>query len=118
MVGLLLCWATETIEVPFTCFVKEELKDSHDGKVKAFGWASDSYNVAPRAYRPVLHIDGDALFVDDMHWGYRSSWAETSGKIPIAINTRLEKISNRYWSDLLKRGRTSVLAYRLVSMDR
>lgn len=72
--------------------------------------AQSSYNVAPGTYRPVLHADGDALFVDDMHWGYRSSWAEASGQIPIAINTRLEKISNRYWSGLLKRGRAIVPA--------
>jgi putative SOS response-associated peptidase YedK len=43
--------------------------------------AENSYNVAPGSYRPVMHVDGDALFVDDMHWGYRSSWAEASGKI-------------------------------------
>jgi putative SOS response-associated peptidase YedK len=72
--------------------------------------AESSYNVSPGTYRPVLHVDGDALFVDDMHWGYRSSWAEASGKIPIAINTRLEKITNRYWSGLLKRGRAIVPA--------
>ena len=42
-----------------------------------------------------MHLDGDALFVDDIYWEYRSSWAETSGKIPVAIDTRLEKISNR-----------------------
>jgi putative SOS response-associated peptidase YedK len=57
-----------------------------------------------------MHVDGDALFVDDMHWGYRSSWAEASGKIPVAINTRLEKIGNRYWGPLLKRGRAIVPA--------
>jgi putative SOS response-associated peptidase YedK len=84
-----------------------------------FGWADEifnrsnaegSYNVAPGSYRPVLHADGDALFVDDMHWGYRSSWAQASGKIPVAINTRLEKITNSYWRTLLKRGRAVVPA--------
>jgi putative SOS response-associated peptidase YedK len=84
-----------------------------------FAWADElfnrshaegSYNVAPGSFRPVLHVDEDALFVDDMFWGYRSSWAEASGKIPVAINTRLEKISNRYWSGLLKRGRAIVPA--------
>ena len=72
--------------------------------------AGDSYNVAPGTWRPVMHVDGDGLFVDDMFWGYRSSWAEASGKIPVAINTRLEKITNRYWSGLLKRGRSIVPA--------
>lgn len=57
-----------------------------------------------------MHIDDGNLFVDDLHWGYRSAWAEASGKIPIAINTRLEKITNRYWSPLLKRGRVIVPA--------
>lgn len=84
-----------------------------------FAWADEvfnrseaegSYNVAPGTYRPVLHVDGGALFADDMHWGYRSAWAEASGKIPIAINTRLEKITNSYWRTLLKRGRAIVPA--------
>ena len=51
--------------------------------------------MVPETYRPVMHLDGDAPFVDDIHWEYRSSWAETSGKIPVAIDTGLEKISNR-----------------------
>lgn len=72
--------------------------------------ADNSYNVAPGSYRPVMHVDDGALFVDDMHWGYRSAWAEASGQIPVAINTRLEKIGNRYWSGLLKRGRAIVPA--------
>jgi putative SOS response-associated peptidase YedK len=73
--------------------------------------AQDSHNVCPGTYRPVLHADGDALFADDLFWGYRASWAEASGKkIPIAINTRLERISNRYWCSLLRRGRAIVPA--------
>lgn len=84
-----------------------------------FAWADEifirseaegSVNVAPGTYRPVLHVDGGALFADDMHWGYRSAWAEASGKIPMAINTRLEKITNSYWRSLLKRGRALVPA--------
>jgi putative SOS response-associated peptidase YedK len=55
-----------------------------------------------------MHLDGGALFVDDVHWGYRSAWAEASGKIPMAINTRLDKILNRYWKPLLKSGRAIV----------
>jgi len=84
--------------------------------------AEGSYNVAPGTWRPVLHahtgadanVDSDAdagtLYVDDMFWGYQASWAEASGKIPVAINTRLEKITNRYWSGFLKRGRAIVPA--------
>jgi putative SOS response-associated peptidase YedK len=73
--------------------------------------AEDSFNVCPGSYRPVLHVDGDALFADDVFWGYRASWAEAGDKkIPVAINTRLEKITNRYWSGLLRRGRAIVPA--------
>ena len=64
--------------------------------------AKDSYNVAPGTFRPVLHMEDDQLVVDDLHWGYRSAWAEASGKVPMAINTRAEKISNSYWRGLLK----------------
>lgn len=58
----------------------------------------------------MIHIEDDHLFIDDLHWGYRSAWAEASGKIPMAINTRLEKIANRYWKPLLKSGRAIVPA--------
>lgn len=73
--------------------------------------ASDSYNVAPGMYRPVLYVEGEQHIVSDLHWGYRSRWAETSGKIPVAINTRLEKISNAYWRGLLQNGRAIVPAF-------
>lgn len=66
--------------------------------------ASNNFNVAPGTYRPVLHVEDGVLFADDLHWGYRSAWAEASAKIPMTINTRLEKISNSYWRPLLKRG--------------
>jgi putative SOS response-associated peptidase YedK len=72
--------------------------------------AVDSFNVAPGTYRPVLHVEEGILIADDLHWGYRSAWAEASGKIPMAINARLEKISNSYWRPLLKRGRIVVPA--------
>lgn len=73
--------------------------------------ADDSFNVAPGTFRPVLHADNDQLVVDDLHWGYRSAWAEASGKVPIAINTRAEKIANSYWRGLLKNGRSIVPAF-------
>lgn len=72
--------------------------------------AEDNVNGAPGTYRPILRRDGGALFIDDVYWGYRSAWAETSGKIPMAINTRLHKILNRYWKPLLKGGRAIVPA--------
>ena len=87
--------------------------------IQNFEWANEAfnrsqaegkYNVSPGSHRPVFHVEGDDLFIDDLHWGYRSSWAEASGKIPMAINTRLEKITNRYWKPLLKKGRAIVPA--------
>lgn len=72
--------------------------------------AESSFNVAPGTYRPVLHTVDGAMFAEDMHWGYRSAWAEASGKIPMAINTRLEKITNNYWLPLLKCGQVIVPA--------
>ena len=87
--------------------------------IQNFEWAEETfnrsqaagkYNVSPGSHRPVMHIEDDSLFVDDLHWGYRSAWAEASGKIPMAINTRLEKITNRYWKPLLKKGRAIVPA--------
>jgi putative SOS response-associated peptidase YedK len=87
--------------------------------IQNFAWAGEAFNrsqaeskfnVSPGSYRPVMHIEDDALFIDDLHWGYRSSWADASGQIPMCINTRLEKITNRYWKPLLKRGRAIVPA--------
>ena len=70
--------------------------------------APTRFNVAPGMYRPVLHADGEsgAHLVDDLHWGYQASWAV--GKVPVTINTRLEKITGKYWSRLLKTGRAIV----------
>lgn len=87
--------------------------------IQNFAWAGEAFNrsqaeskfnVSPGSYRPVMHIEDDELFIDDLHWGYRSSWADASGKIPMCINTRLEKITNRYWKPLLKKGRAIVPA--------
>ena len=87
--------------------------------IQNFEWAQElfnrsqaegRYNVAPGSVRPLLHMQGDGLFLDDVYWGYRSAWAQASGKLPMAINTRLEKINNRYWISLLRRGRAVVPA--------
>ncbi len=83
---------------------------------RLFGWADAAFdsesapttNAAPGTYRPVMHLQDGAPRVDDVFWGYRAKWAE--GKIPIAINARLEKLSNRYWSRLAKTGRGIVAA--------
>jgi putative SOS response-associated peptidase YedK len=82
----------------------------------AFGWADAVYdsesapttNAAPGTYRPVLHVQDGEHRVDDVFWSYRPKWAE--GKIPIAINARLEKLGSSYWSRLLKNGRGVVPA--------
>jgi putative SOS response-associated peptidase YedK len=81
-----------------------------------FGWADAVYdseavpghNVSPGTYRPVMHIQDGQPRVDDVFWSYRARWAE--GKVPICINARLEKLSNRYWRGLLKNGRGVVAA--------
>lgn len=65
--------------------------------------ARPSFNACPGTYRPLMHIVDDQLRVEDLYWGYRASWAV--GKVPVAINARLEKITNRYWCSLLKSGR-------------
>lgn len=85
--------------------------------VAAFGWADAAYrsqaeptcNAAPGTRRPVMHMQGGAPQVDDVYWGYRAAWA--AGKIPIAYNARLEKITNNYWGKLLKTGRALVPAH-------
>jgi putative SOS response-associated peptidase YedK len=82
----------------------------------AFGWADAVFdsesapttNAAPGTYRPVLHFQDGEHRVDDVFWSYRPKWAE--GKIPIAINARLEKLGSSYWSRLLKNGRGVVPA--------
>ena len=87
--------------------------------IRNFAWADaafnrsqaeSKFNVCPGTNRPVLHVQDGELFVDDLHWGYKSKWAESSGKLPMAVNTRLENINNRYWKPLLKKGRAIVPA--------
>jgi putative SOS response-associated peptidase YedK len=83
---------------------------------KVFGWTDAVFdsesgpttNAAPGTYRPVLHVQDGEHRVDDVFWSYRPKWAE--GKIPIAINARLEKLGSSYWSRLLKNGRGVVPA--------
>jgi putative SOS response-associated peptidase YedK len=72
------------------------------------GQAAPSYNASPGTHRPLLRLIGDRLAVDDLFWGYRAAWA--AAKMPIAINARLEKLSNRYWQPLVAAGRAIVPA--------
>jgi putative SOS response-associated peptidase YedK len=65
-------------------------------------------NAAPGSYRPVMHVQDGECRVDDVFWGYRAKWAE--GKVPISINARMDKLANRYWSRLVKKGRGIVPA--------
>jgi putative SOS response-associated peptidase YedK len=60
-------------------------------------------NAAPGSYHPVMHAEDGEHRVDDVFWGYRAKWAE--GKVPITINARMDKLANRYWSRLVKKGR-------------
>jgi putative SOS response-associated peptidase YedK len=55
-----------------------------------------------------MHIREGERHVDDVFWSYRAKWAE--GKVPITINARLDKLANRYWASLVKRGRGIVPA--------
>lgn len=84
-----------------------------------FSWATElynrsmaagSFNVPPGTYRPVMRVDDDRLVVEDLFWGYRSVFAERK-KIPLASNTKLEKIMGSYWKPLLNRGRVIVPAH-------
>lgn len=70
--------------------------------------AAPSFNAAPGTCRPLMRVVDDQLVIEDLFWGYRAAWA--AGKVPIAINARLEKLGNRYWSPLLKAGRAIVPA--------
>lgn len=90
-----------------------------DRLIRNFAWAADAfnrshaegkYNVCPGTFRPVMHVEDGELFIDDLHWGYKSKWSDSSGSVPMAVNTRLENINNRYWKPLLKKGRAIVPA--------
>lgn len=94
-------------------------KSDIDRLIRTFNWADAAFNrsraeskvnVCPGTYRPVMHIEDGDLFVDDLHWGYKSKWADATGSLPMAVNTRLENINNRYWKPLLKKGRAIVPA--------
>ena len=70
--------------------------------------STPSYNAAPGTYRPLMRVHDGQLAVGDAFWGYRAAWA--AGKVPITINARIEKLSNRYWAHLVKKGRAIVPA--------
>lgn len=70
--------------------------------------AAPSFNACPGTYRPLMHIADGQLMAEDLFWGYRAAWA--AERLPVAINARLEKISNRYWCPLLRSGRAIVPA--------
>jgi putative SOS response-associated peptidase YedK len=70
--------------------------------------APSRYNAPPGTFRPILRMVDDRLTLNDAFWSYQAAWAV--GKVPACSNTRLEKITNRYWGPLLKRGRAIVPA--------
>ncbi len=81
-----------------------------------FGWADavnrsqaePRFNAPPGTFRPLLHIADEQQCIDDLFWSYRARGCE--GKVPIAVNARMNKIQGRYWSRLLKTGRAIVPA--------
>ena len=70
--------------------------------------SAPAWNVSPGSYRPVMHLQDGERRIDDVFWSYRARWAE--GKVPIMVNARMDKLSNRYWKPLLKKGRAIVPA--------
>ncbi|UMR29219.1 SOS response-associated peptidase family protein [Massilia sp. MB5] len=54
------------------------------------------HNASPGMMRPVLHVEGSALVLDDVYWGYQAPWA--MGKVPVAINASMDKLAGRYWA--------------------
>lgn len=70
--------------------------------------AAPSFNAAPGTCRPLMRLVDGRLVIEDLFWGYRAAWA--GGKMPIAINARLEKLGNRYWQPLVAGGRAIVPA--------
>lgn len=82
----------------------------------AMGWADydgcsealPRYNAPPGTQRPLFQMDEGRRMVRDRFWGYQPSWAV--GKIPPASNARMDKLTTRYWSALMRTGRTIVAA--------
>jgi putative SOS response-associated peptidase YedK len=70
--------------------------------------SNPAYNVPPGTYRPVMHLQDGERRVDDVYWSYQARWAK--GKVPVTINARMDKLDNRYWRGLLKKGRALVPA--------
>lgn len=70
--------------------------------------AKPKFNVSPGTLRPIIHCNAGDYRIEDLHWGYQAAWV--AGKVPMAINMRLEKIRGKYWSHLLTRGRAIVPA--------
>jgi len=64
-----------------------------------------SWNVAPGTNQPVIYPGGPRL----EHWGYRPSWA-VARKVPMMINSRLDKANTATWKALWKSGRVLVPA--------
>lgn len=70
--------------------------------------STPAWNVSPGSYRPVMHLEDGERRIDDVFWSYRARWAE--GKLPVMVNARMDKLTNRYWKPLLKKGRAIVPA--------
>jgi putative SOS response-associated peptidase YedK len=64
-----------------------------------------SWNVAPGTPQPVIDPDGPRLD----RWGYRPSWA-VARKLPMMINSRLDKAATSTWKAMWKTNRVIVPA--------
>lgn len=62
-----------------------------------------SWNVAPGTKQPVIYPDGPRL----EHWGYRPGWA-VARKIPMMINSRLDKANTSTWKGMWKSSRVLI----------
>jgi putative SOS response-associated peptidase YedK len=64
-----------------------------------------SYNIAPGTMQPVIYPTGPRL----EHWGYRPTWA-IARKVPMMINSRLDKSGTSTWKAMWKTSRVVVPA--------
>jgi putative SOS response-associated peptidase YedK len=53
--------------------------------------AGPRYNIAPTQKAPIFYDTGDGLAAEAVRWGYAPHWAK--GKIPPAINARVETVA-------------------------
>lgn len=93
-------------------YVEPLMSDYRGGQADLFG---PRYNVSPGSRQVVIYPDGPRL----EHWGYRPAWA-VARKIPMMINSRLDKAGTSTWKAMWKNRRVIVPAdgwYEWISED-